>query len=325
MTKEIQRVRQMTKDSDRLQYLLDQRKKLMRFKQLEDKAVGERAIQSVSDVELKELDIEIETLKAKMERTNSTKLRNTLVGTRSRQSQPKKHQRKKGKRKELVDAKIGSLLPSDEDLEGYLEFIERAFWQEVEDLGLDSEKFYCDIKSGTMSFGIKTSTSKYVLCRARKKEIPFIFDNIPLLPISIFEKQFQPIIASPGSFPKTYLTGLKGVFRELPVLRAKYQRKDYFSIYVNPISSRGVDVLVLKEGEPEAVYDITNYAFTSFLGDSTVTRYLTNLGRFAKYAKCKRYFVASFDANLYDRKLKVDHMSDFRKAGVKVLIKGKQA
>jgi len=238
----------------------------------------------------------------------------------------KKRQQKKGKRrKEFVDAKTGSLLSSDEDLEGYFESIKRIFSKEIEDLGLDPNEFYCDIKSGSISFGIKTSTSKYVLYRARKKEIPFIFDNIPLLPISKFEKRFQPILTNPGSFPKTYLTGLKGVFRELPNLKAKYQRKDFFSIYINPISGRGIDVLVLKEGEPEAVYEITNYASTSFLSDKTVTRYLTNLGLFVKYARCERYFVASFDANLYDRKLQVDHMNDFKNAGVNILIKGEQA
>ena len=74
--------------------------------------------------------------------------------------------------------------------------------------------------------------------------------------------------------------------------------------------------MVLKEGEPKAVYETTNYASTSFLSDSTVTRYLTNLGRFAKYARCERYFVTSFDANLYDRKLQVDHTNDFKNAGV---------
>jgi hypothetical protein len=111
----------------------------------------------------------------------------------------------------------------------------------------------------------------------------------------------------------------------LPILRATYPRKDYFSICVNPISGRGVDVLVLKEGEPEAVYEITNYASTSFLSDATVNRYLTNLGRFVKYARCERYFVASFDANLYDKKLQVDHVNDFRNAGVNVVIRGKQA
>jgi hypothetical protein len=317
----------MTKDFDRLQYLLDQRKKSMRFKELEDKALGERAIPTVNDVELKELDKEIETLKAKMGRIDSGKLRNTLVGSGSRQSHLKKHQQKKKARgkKEFVDAETGSLLPPDKDLEGHLESIKRMFLKEIDDLGLDPDEFYCDIRGGLISFGIKTRTSKYVLYRARKKRIPFIFDNIPLLPISRFEKQFQPIIVSPGSFPRTYLTGLKGVFRELPILRAKYPRKDYFSIYVNPISGRGVDALVLKEGEPEAVYEITNYASTSFLSDNTVTRYLTNLGRFIKYARCERYFVASFGANLYDRKLQVDHMNDFKKAGVKVLIRGKQA
>jgi hypothetical protein len=238
----------------------------------------------------------------------------------------KKHQQKKRKsKKEFVDAKTGSLLPPDEDLKGHFESVKRIFSKEIEDLGLDPNDFYCDIKSGSISFGIKTGTSKYVLCRARKKGIPFIFDNIPLLPIAKFEERFQPIIANPGSFPKTYLIGLKGVFREFPDLRTKYRRKDSFSIYVNPISGRGVDVLVLKEGEPEAVYEITNYASTSFLSDETVTRYLTNLGRFIKYAKCERYFVASFDANLYDRKLQVDHMNDFENAGVKVLIRGKQA
>jgi hypothetical protein len=238
----------------------------------------------------------------------------------------KKHQQNKGNRKkEFVDAKTGSLFPPDEDLEGHLESIKRMFLKEIDDLGLDPNEFYCDIKSGLISFGIKTSTSKYVLCRARKKGILFIFDNIPLLPMAEFEKRFQSIIANPGSFPKTYLTGLKGVFRELPILRAQYLRKDYFSIYVNPISGRGIDVLVFKEGEPEAVYEITNYASTSFLDDDTVTRYLTNLSRFVKYARCERYLVASFDANLYDRKLQVDHTNDFKNVGVKVTIKGKQA
>lgn len=238
----------------------------------------------------------------------------------------KKHQQKKGKsKKEFVDAKTGSLLPPDEDLKGHFESVKRAFSKEIKDLGLDRKDFYCDIKSGSISFGIKTSTSKYVLCRARKKGIPFIFDNIPLLPIDKFEKRFQPILANPGSFPKTYFVGLKGVFRELPILKTKYPRKDYFSIYVNPISGRGVDVLVLKEGEPEAVYEITNYASASFLSDETVSRYLTNLGRFIKYARCERYFVASFDANLYDRKLQVDHTNDFKNDGINVLIKGKQA
>lgn len=236
----------------------------------------------------------------------------------------KKYQKKGKSKEEFVDAKTGSLLPPDEDLEGHFESIKRMFLKEIDNLGLDPNEFYCDIKSGSMSFGIKTSTSKYVLCRARKKRIPFIFDNIPLLPIAEFEKRFRPIIANPGSFPKTYFTGLKGVFRELPILRATYPRRDYFSIYVNPISGRGVDVLVL-EGEPEGVYEITNYASTSFLSDATVNRYLTNLSRFVKYARCERYFVASFDANLYDKKLQVDHANDFRNAGVNVVIRGKQA
>jgi hypothetical protein len=237
----------------------------------------------------------------------------------------KRQQKKRDGERESVDAKTGPLLQPDEDLRGYLEYVKRLFSREIDDLGLNPDEFYFDIKPKSLSFGIKTSTSKYVLCRARRKGIPFIFDNVPLLPINEFEKRFQPIIANPSSFPKTYLTGLKGVFRELPILRANYPRKDEFSIYVNPISGRGIDVLVLKEGEPEAVYEITNYASTSFLSDDTVNRYLNNLNRFVKYDSCKRYLVASFEANFYDKKLQVNHKVNFKNAGVDIIIRGKQA
>jgi hypothetical protein len=234
----------------------------------------------------------------------------------------------KKKRKKLSSSKTVPLIPlgQDRSLTGFFKFVERGFWQTVKDCGLNRKDYFFEIKKDSMQFGMKVKVSKYVLCRARKRGIPYIFDNTPFLPVAEFEQQFKAVLTIPSIYPRTYAIGLKGVLYELSKLKKKYPLARGFSIYANPISGRGIDILVVKgDEEPQCVYEITNYGKNSYLADYTFNRYMNLFSRWVKYVKCKRYFVASFKKNLYNRKLKKDYLPDFKNNGITVVIRQKQA
>lgn len=235
---------------------------------------------------------------------------------------------KKRKKKHLDSSRTVPLLdPSDDKSRiGFFKFVERGFWQTVKDCGLNKKDYFFEIKNGSMEFGMKVKVSKYVLCRARKRGIPYVFDNTPFLPVAKFEQQFKAVLTTPSIYPRTYAVGLKGVLYELSKLKKKYPLARGFSIYANPISGRGIDILVVKgDEEPQCVYEITNYGKNSYLADYTFNRYMNLFSRWVKYGKCKRYFVASFKKNLHNRKLKKDYLSDFKNNGITVVIRHKQA
>ena len=235
---------------------------------------------------------------------------------------------KKRKKKQPNSSQTIPLIPLGEgrSLAGFFKFVERGFWQTVKDYGLDPKDYFFKIKKDSMEFGMKVKVSKYVLCRARKRGIPYIFDNTPFLPVAKFEQQFKAVLTSPNVYPRTYAIGLKGVLYELSKLKKKYPLALGFSIYANPISGRGIDILVVKgDEEPQCVYEITNYGKNSYLADKTFSRYMNLFSHWVKYGKCKRYFVASFKKNFYNRKLKKDYLPDFKNNGITVVIRRKQA
>lgn len=167
---------------------------------------------------------------------------------------------------------------------------------------------------------VSKPTRKYKLHRMRKKGIPFMYNGIPFYPLSQFLRLAPSYMAkwiTQGKNPTTYGKGLKGVMASIPILQRQYPSPTY-QVYINPVEGRGVDVLVMKNAIPYAVYEITNYDPRVYMNARTRNRYLTE---FKKW-ECERYLVVSFLSSLKNKKTRQNYSHMFKKLNVTIIPRG---
>lgn len=109
--------------------------------------------------------------------------------------------------------------------------------------------------------------------------------------------------------------GEQGLLGIIPFLQKAFPSPKYL-VFLNPVDQKGIDVLVLKDGTPYTVIELTNYQKTSFLHSKEIQRYIDNLNYWNKFypdifkvmavnhpenLKINPYWKSAYDAFVFDR------------------------
>lgn len=158
-----------------------------------------------------------------------------------------------------------------------------------------------------------------IICRDMENKRFYSCDGYSFVPLSVYEKHFTQMVV----VFSTWDIGRLRVNEWLPVLKQMYPQAMSYSVYINPIDEKGVDVLVRKDGMPHTVFELTNYSAHTYLSFKDANRYMSNLNEWDKY-NAHKVIVVSFASNLKHKK-KPDLWEEFPKNNIGIKIMGHQA
>lgn len=107
-------------------------------------------------------------------------------------------------------------------------------------------------------------------------------EGYAFMPLSYFKQAYASNLFS--SVAPSYVKAQQGIQSFIPYVESccHSSPSQCYAILTNPVSQRGVDFLILKNGLPHVVIEITNYAQTTFLHSKDVVRYINNLNEWSK-------------------------------------------
>ena len=157
------------------------------------------------------------------------------------------------------------------------------------------------------------------LQQMRKLGQVFICEGFCFMPLSSFlQAQANKTFSTVSN---TYRKGEQGVSNFVPFAQRCFPIKDFFMIFTNPVHQKGIDFLILKEGLPFCAIEVTNYAQSSFLSTSDVTRYIENLNYWSKKnPDIHKVIVVQYPENLKKNPHWMNIYTEFVKNGIGVKI-----
>lgn len=169
------------------------------------------------------------------------------------------------------------------------------------------EKYYC---------------KKYVpekLRKMRKLNQVFLCQGYAFMTISNFNNAIKNRTST--TLSTSSKTGEQGLLNIIPYIERSFPSPKYI-IFLNPVDQEGIDILILKDGTPYTVIELTNYAKTSYLHSREIERYIENLKEWDQfYPDIYKVLVVNHPENLKNNSQWKNAYEKFvsKRVGVKIL------
>lgn len=167
----------------------------------------------------------------------------------------------------------------------------------------------------------KYYSKKYVstkLQKMRQLGQVFICQGYPFMTISNYLQAYQN--RKIGKLSPSSLKGQQGLLRIIPYLQKCFPTPK-FTIFLNPVDQRGVDILVFHNGTPYAVIELTNYERTTYLNPDDAQRYIKNLNEWAlTYPDVSKILIVNYPENVKDNPYWKDGYEAFVSKGIGIKI-----
>jgi hypothetical protein len=147
----------------------------------------------------------------------------------------------------------------------------------------------------------------------------FLCDGYAFMPLSSFSKAYSNNLFS--TLSNSLKKGEEGVLGFIAYIESCYPTSEGYMIYTNPVTEKGVDFLITKNGVPSAVLELTNYGRGSFLHSREIQRYIQSLNEWSeRYPNIFKVIVVRYPENIKNNPQWKDAYCEFLKNGIGVKI-----